>query len=152
VVKEEGVPVWDERTDELTISKDPNIFSSKPTSYDPGRPPVFGDADIQETERDMIVKVDVPGVDKSKLKVQLEDSKILRVSGERNSGREENGNQGYIRYHHVERQHGYFQRMIELPAPAKDNAVPDARYENGVLTIRVPKAENSRKEVSIPIR
>ena len=88
------------------------------------------------------------GLKKEEIKVQVEDGKVLSISGERSkevTEKEEN-------WHRMERSHGSFLRRFRLP----DNAKPDdmkAQVENGVLTITVPKIEQPKPEIktiSIP--
>lgn len=100
-------------------------------------PPV----DIYENENAFIATADLPGLDKKDIEVSLEDS-VLTVSGERSF--EKNGEQGSFR--RVERAYGTFRRSFTLPSGV-DAAKVDASFENGVLTLTLPKSElaKSRK-------
>ncbi|HXV19285.1 MAG TPA: Hsp20/alpha crystallin family protein, partial [Candidatus Omnitrophota bacterium] len=113
--------------------------------------PVFGDVDIRETDKEMIVKVDLPGVKKEAITVKIEDAKVLRIYGRRDNEKEDIWNKGYVRTYQSERHHGKFQRRIDLPALAKDTGI-EAQYENGVLTVRIPKLAETKKEVNISIQ
>ena len=93
------------------------------------------DVDVQQTEKDMTVKVDLPGVKKDKIKVSLKDEKTLRVSGESDSAKRQ----------------GPFEQFIDLPAKAKAKGI-EASYENGVLSVKIPKNLDLDKEISIPVR
>lgn len=148
VIKEEGVPVIDEETGEMVMKKD---FDTDVRSQYAQSGPVFGDVDIRENDKDMIVKVDLPGVKKEEIKVKIEDGKVLRIYGKRDNDREDIWNKGYVRTHQSERQHGKFQRRIDLPAMAQDTGI-EAQYENGVLTVRIPKLTEAKKEVTISIQ
>ena len=137
VIKEEGVPAWD-------------MGEGVPEPADVSTPGTFADADIRETDKEIFVKMDLPGMQKDKITVKIEDFKILRVKGERESEKvtEKTTQAGYTS--RIERQHGAFERLIELPALADDKKT-QAKYENGVLTITLKKLE-SKKEVTVPIQ
>lgn len=98
--------------------------------------------DWKETPDAHIFKADLPGLKKEEIKVQVEDGKVLSISGERSkevTEKKEN-------WHRMERSHGSFLRRFRLP----DNAKPDdmkAQVENGVLTITVPKIEQPKPEI-----
>jgi len=151
VVKEEGVPIIDEDTGEMKMIKPGDPEWGGPSIQD-NTASVFGDADIRETDREMIVKVDLPGVDKNNIQLKIENDRLLRIRAERREEREGSNFSQDVRYRRIERQHGMFERVIELPVDAKENGSPEASYENGVLTVRIQKAVETRKEVSIPIR
>ncbi|MGH7197941.1 MAG: Hsp20/alpha crystallin family protein [Candidatus Omnitrophota bacterium] len=142
VIREEGLPTIDENTGELRMRKG-DALSTLGTS--------FGDADIKETDKDMVVKIDLPGVKKEEIKVSVENGKTLRIRGERDSEKEEKKDSTRYHYYRSERQVGRFERLIELPMEAKDTGM-EAKYENGVLTVRIPKASEKKKEVAVPIR
>lgn len=144
VLQEEGVPTFDEDTGDLTIQK-PNFAKTA------SKPQVFGDVDIQETDREIIVKADLPGLRKEAIKVSIQDNKLLHIEGEREEEKEIRGENNSSHYYRFERQQGSFERLIELPALVKDSGT-EARYENGVLTVKIPKAETPKKEVSVSIR
>uniref|UniRef100_A0A0D9VSB0 SHSP domain-containing protein n=1 Tax=Leersia perrieri TaxID=77586 RepID=A0A0D9VSB0_9ORYZ len=98
--------------------------------------------DWKETPEAHVFKADVPGLKKEEVKVEVEDSNILQISGERNKEQEEKTDQ----WHRVERSSGKFLRRFRLP----DNAKPEqikASMENGVLTVTVPKEEAKKPEV-----
>ena len=144
VLQEEGVPTFDEETGDLTIQK-PNFAKSA------SKPQVFGDIDIKETDKEIIVKADLPGLRKEAIKVNIQDNKLLHIEGEREEEKEIRGENNSSHYYRFERQQGHFERLIELPALVKDTGT-EARYENGVLTVRIPKAETPKKEVSVSVR
>jgi HSP20 family protein len=97
-------------------------------------PPV----DIYENENAFVATADLPGLDKKDIEVSLEDN-VLTVSGERSY--EKNGQQGSFR--RVERAYGTFRRSFNLPAIVDATKV-DARFENGVLTLTLPKSETAK--------
>ncbi len=103
--------------------------------------------DIEETKDDIIVKAEIPGMTKDDVKIQITGD-MLTISGERK--REEESKDKT--YHRIERSYGQFQRMITLPSEVQ-SAKAKASYENGVLTIRLPKSEEVKpKEISIEVK
>src|ERR1700729_224993 len=91
--------------------------------------------DIVETENELILKADVPGVDLKDIDIQLENG-TLTVKGERKLEIEEK-NKGF---HRMERSYGSFVRYFTLPDTVDPEHVR-AGYEAGVLTITLPKKE-----------
>ena len=96
---------------------------------------VFSPAmDVLEGEDAYTVRVEVPGVAKDEIKLSIEDE-VLTISGDR---REEQANL-LIR----ERRYGAFERRLKLPEGIDLEKV-DARHEDGVLTIELPKKEEAK--------
>ncbi|KAK4406544.1 class I heat shock protein [Sesamum angolense] len=98
--------------------------------------------DWKETPEAHVFKVDVPGLKKEEVKVEVEDGTILQISGERSKEQEEKK----YKWHRVERSSGKFLRRFRLPENAKLDQVK-AAMENGVLTVTVPKEEVKKAEV-----
>ncbi|KAK4403328.1 class I heat shock protein [Sesamum angolense] len=98
--------------------------------------------DWKETPKAHVFKVDVPGLKKEEVKVEVEDGRILQISGERSKEQEEKND----KWHRVERSSGKFLRRFRLPENAKLDQVK-AAMENGVLTVTVPKEEMKKPEV-----
>ncbi len=97
-------------------------------------PPV----DAWETERELVLSFDLPGIAEDKISVELEDN-VLTVSGERERDQEETGD----RFYRYERRFGTFSRSVTLPQGVDEDAI-QADYRNGVLEIRVPKPEEQK--------
>ncbi|KAL8102886.1 hypothetical protein AgCh_027420 [Apium graveolens] len=98
--------------------------------------------DWKETPEAHVFKADMPGLKKEEVKVEVEDGKVLQISGERSKEEEEKND----KYHRVERSSGRFMRRFRLPDNAKMEEVK-ACMENGVLTVTVPKEEVKKPEV-----
>ena len=98
--------------------------------------------DWKETPEAHIFKADLPGVKKEEVKVEVEDGRVLQISGERSREKEEKND----RWHRVERSSGKFLRRFRLPENAKLDEIK-ASMENGVLTVTVPKEEEKKPAV-----
>lgn len=100
--------------------------------------------DLTETDKEFVVRLEVPGVHKENMDIGLE-ANVLTLSGRREFRKEE-GNEEYI---WKEREEGKFVRSLRLPKPV-DEAKVQAVYENGILTVRLPKVEPAvRSKISI---
>lgn len=94
--------------------------------------------DVYQTDTDVIVKAEIPGVSKDDLNVII-DENAVRLSGQVRRSEEFKAENIY----RSERHYGAFSRVIPLPAEVKAEQAR-AEYRDGVLTIRAPKAEPSR--------
>ena len=89
--------------------------------------------DIFETENEVVLTAEVPGIDEKDIEIKVEDNS-LTIRGERKfekETKEEN-------YHRIERSYGSFFRSFTLPSYVDQDKV-EAQYENGVLKIQMPK-------------
>ena len=98
--------------------------------------------DWKETPQAHVFKADLPGLKKDEVKVEVEEGRILQISGERSKEQEEKND----KWHLVERSSGKFLRRFRLPENAKTDQVK-ACLENGVLTVTIPKEEEKKPEV-----
>jgi HSP20 family protein len=102
--------------------------------------------DIYETEYELVVKADLPEVDPKDLDIRVENN-ILTIRGERKFEKkveEEN----YLR---VERAYGSFARSFTLANTVNSDAIK-ADYQNGVLTLTIPKKEEAKpKQIKINV-
>jgi HSP20 family protein len=102
--------------------------------------------DIFETENELVVKADLPDLNEKDLDVRVENN-MLTIRGERKleqSVSEDN----YVR---VERAYGSFSRSFSLPNTVNADAIK-AEYHNGVLTVGMPKREESKpKQIKVSV-
>ena len=96
-------------------------------------------ADLSETDDAYVVNVDLPGVRKDQVDVQLQDRELV-ISGE--VAEPEDGN-GHRRRHRSSRRTGQFELRTYLPGDVNADAVT-AQLSDGVLTVTVPKSEAAK--------
>jgi HSP20 family protein len=94
--------------------------------------------DISERKDAYLVTVELPGVEADDLEITMEDG-LLTIQGERQFTSESSEQQ----FHRVERRYGAFRRSITLPAQVQAEQI-QASFDNGVLQIVVPKAEEAK--------
>lgn len=95
--------------------------------------------DLTETDKEFVIRAEVPGVPRENLDVHLE-GEIMTLTGHREKNiRETNENILW-----EEREAGKFIRTIRLPKAVEPNKV-EAHYSDGILTVRLPKAETAVK-------
>ena len=96
--------------------------------------------DLYEEKDDIVVKAELPGMEKDNIEVNLSDNR-LTIKGEKKK-EEEVQKEGYYR---SERSYGSFVRTLELPSEVQTEKVK-AAFKNGVLEIRLPKTEEAKKK------
>ena len=102
--------------------------------------------DIYETEHELVVKADVPDVDPKDLDIRVENN-ILTIRGERKFEKKVDEN-NYLR---VERAYGSFARSFSLANTVNADAIK-ADYQNGVLTLSIPKREEAKpKQIKVNV-
>jgi len=94
-------------------------------------PPV----DINETDKEFLITVEVPQIDKDDIKVRVQDG-MLSISGERKYENEDK------KAHRIERFYGSFQRTFKLPENVKEDMI-HADHKNGVLYLTMPKSKEA---------
>ena len=107
------------------------------------KPPIV---DVFEEKDDVVVKAELPGMEKDNIEVNLTDH-TLTIKGEKKKEeeiKEEN-------YYRAERSYGSFLRTLDLPKDVRAEKVK-ASFKNGILEIRMPKTEEAKaKEVKVKV-
>ena len=102
--------------------------------------------DIYETEQELVVKADLPEVDPKDLDIRVENH-LLTIRGERKFEKKVNED-NYLR---VERSYGSFARSFTLANSVNAEAI-QAAYQNGVLTLTIPKREEAKpKQIKVNV-
>lgn len=102
--------------------------------------------DIAETEHELVVKADLPGVDPKELDIRVENN-VLTIRGERKFEKKVNED-NYLR---VERAYGSFTRSFSLSNTVNSEAIK-ADYQNGVLSLSIPKREEAKpKQIKVNV-
>ncbi len=125
------------------------FWPTLPTTF-LGRPELSGGsflpalADVEDSGKSYEIRVDIPGVPKNQIDVRVHGD-VVEIRAEAGTSREEKG-KSYLRR---ERTYQGFQRAIRLPEPVLGEKV-EARYENGILTVSVPKVHPA-EERKVPV-
>ena len=105
------------------------------------------DLDVHEAKDELVIKTDLPGVAKDDLHITLEEG-TLRIEAEKKEEKAEDGKTWYMR----ERRFGKYSRLMELPFRVAGGSV-SATLENGVLEIKLPKAEEAKpKQIEVKVQ
>ena len=100
--------------------------------------------DIFETEGEIVVKAELPGMERKDIALNLENN-VLTVRGERRFVKETKDDN----YHRIERSYGTFSRSFSIPATVDEEKIR-ADYRDGVLKIVLPKKEQAKpKQIRI---
>jgi HSP20 family protein len=115
-----------------------------------GLPSVFGPAlrqmpaapkiDVSETDNEIQVTAEIPGIDQNDVELLLEDDRLI-IRGEKKEEREDKDRN----YHVRERVQGAFSRTLPLPFAPEPNQVK-AQFKNGVMTITIPKPQEVKQQ------
>jgi HSP20 family protein len=105
---------------------------------------LFAPTDVSEDANSLQISMELPGVQPDDVRLSLENN-ILTIRGEKRQETDENNE----RVHRFERVYGSFERTFALPNTVDPEKI-EARFENGVLLIRIPKAERARpREIKV---
>lgn len=137
---------WDPFQEMLNLRRTVDrLFDNANSDGEWNQPTMWGLAlDVVENKDEIIVKASVPGINPDDLDVSY-SSDTLTIKGEIKSDEGVKGDQ----YHLRERHYGTFTRSINLPTKVKGDAI-EASYKDGVLNLRLPKAEEVKPK-RIPI-
>jgi HSP20 family protein len=89
--------------------------------------------DVKETDKEIVVETELPGLDEKNISLTVQNG-VLTIQGEKKLDYDEEKEN----YHVMERRYGSFQRSLRLPDTI-DDAKIDARFDNGVLKVTLPK-------------
>lgn len=147
----------------VRVNRDPDVFKSfgeiqremnrffDPALSERSNKPDFENSyivprvDVFEKENTIYFEMDLPGIDKNDVKLNIEDN-IMTLKGERKDRKEETG-----KYHICERKNGLFERSFVLPENVNIEEVK-ARFENGVLKVELPRLETRKRTSNINIQ
>lgn len=126
------------------------LFSLRPSRRPEDEESFFADwspaVDVQETDKEYLIKADLPEVRKDDVKVELQDG-VLTVEGERKQEKEEKGK----RFHKIEREYGKFVRRFTVPTEV-DGTKVQAEFKEGVLSVHLPKsAKATPKAIEVKV-
>ena len=96
--------------------------------------------DVFDTKDAVVLKAELAGMDPDDIQIEVEDN-VLTIKGERKFEEKVDDE----RYYRVERRFGSFQRSLALPQGVKADDI-SASYEDGILEVRVPKAEEEKPQ------
>ncbi len=103
--------------------------------------------DIFETDDGVVMRAELPGMDKDDVKIGLENN-VLTLHGERKFDEEVKREN----YHRVERSYGSFCRSFTLPSDVDKNKI-EARFDSGILEVTLPKSEKAKpKQIEIKVK
>ena len=103
--------------------------------------------DINETEKEVTIDAELPGIDKKDVKVEVHNN-TLTISGERKDEKKTEKTNCY----RVERHYGKFERSFTLSDAVNANNIA-AKYKNGVLSLALPKTEKALpKEITVEVK
>jgi HSP20 family protein len=108
----------------------------------------FGPAvDLYEEKDNFVLRAELPGMSKEEISLEIIDNTLI-LSGERKLASEKKDDEHPVR----EMGQGRFTRSIELPSEVQSDKI-QARYENGILTITLPKKEEAKpKQITIDVK
>ncbi len=116
---------------------------SEPQANRPWSPSV----DIYETDDELVLKSDLPGVELKDIDVRVENQ-TLTIAGERDFEKKDTAKG----YHRIERSYGSFLRSFAVPS-AFDTEKVGAEFKNGVLTVTLPKKEAAKpRQIKVAVQ
>jgi HSP20 family protein len=97
--------------------------------------------DLTESDDEVVLTAELPGLDDKDVEVSV-SGHVLTLKGEKKVEHEQQNGDAY----YVERRFGSFSRSVQLPFAVRDEAV-EARFEKGVLTVRIPKPADLQRSM-----
>jgi HSP20 family protein len=139
---------WDPFQEMLNLRRTVDrLFDNVSPDREWAQPSMWGLAvDMVENKDDFVVKASIPGINPDDLDISYSDD-TLTIKGEIKEDKDVKQDQ----YHLRERRYGTFMRSVTLPTRIKGDAI-EASYQNGVVTLRLPKAEEVKpKRIAIKV-
>jgi HSP20 family protein len=122
-----------------------DFFTGRPEIQSAAMTPVWPSMNLSEDDNAVMVRAELPGVDKKDVKINV-NRDVLMISGEkREEKRDERRN-----YHRVECSYGSFSRQIRLPVEIDVDHI-EAKMQDGVLMLKMPKSKTSPQK-QIPVQ
>jgi len=132
--------ILQERMNRLFDDAGRGVRSEEPSSTMIWSPAV----DIYETESEIVVQAELPGMDRKDIHLHLENN-VLTIRGDRQFKKETKEDN----YHRIERSYGGFSRSFSIPMTVDEDKIR-ADYKEGVLKIALPKKEQAKpKQIQI---
>jgi len=100
--------------------------------------------DIEDSEKEIVLKFDLAGVPKENIKLSIDDNNILTLEGEKKNSQEEKSKDFVKR----EIFYGSFKKVIQLPENIEQSKL-ETSFKNGILTVTVPKKEIKKPKAKI---
>ena len=122
----------------IGFGRDIDRLFDEPCGRDDGSAAIELPANVRESERDIVIEVEIPGVRPNELEVACERGAVVVRGHKRVAASAIDG----VRHHVVERQSGAFERSFPLPAGIDDDRI-EAELADGVLVLRLPKTHAS---------
>lgn len=102
--------------------------------------------DVEETDKEYLVKADLPDVKREEVKVAIQDG-ILAIEGERKREKEEKNK----KFHRIERSYGKFVRRLSVPTDVDPQKI-GAEFKDGVLRVHLPKSPVAKpREIDVQV-
>ena len=137
---------WDPFRDLTALQTEVNRLFSRASGDVTDRQSWTPAVDVVETEDAIVLKAELAGMDPADINIEVQDN-VLTVSGERRFQEEVKED----KYYRIERRYGSFSRSLALP-PTADETKVEAKYDNGLLQITVPKAEIAKpKKITVAV-
>ena len=103
--------------------------------------------DVNETDKEIVLDVELPGIDKKDIKIEVKDN-TLSISGKRKQEKKTENAESC----RVERHYGKFERTFALPDTVLTDNV-SAKYKDGILILTLPKTEKAKpKEIAVEVK
>lgn len=135
-----GIMPWSPWREMMSLRENVDKFFDEPFSR-PSSNVFFPSVGIRETDKDLIIEADLPGVRDEDVSVEAEDDKLV-IRGERKFSQESKRED----YYHLETSYGTFSRVVGLPANVNAEKAT-AEVKDGILTVKIPKVEERKPKI-----